>query len=263
MMEKNQLGKDEIEPRKEWGFAQLQQRVKDIYRQHDIECGYGPDTMLVKLSGSALALQKLLKKTPDNFASIDRNLANVFIWTATFANAGKLDIQEIMEKKFGQGCPHCKQMPCRLTIDEECIPLQFPSEEKNKIAPPSTLREWQQHLKKMYSNNFQGEIAKVLISTSSKLIEETIELLGSSYADLLRELKEVSFPDEMLPWESEIADVLAWAFAVSNCLGLKNGSYSVEKSLQEKYTEGCPYCKSPKCICKKEKTFIEGIKKTD
>lgn len=253
--------KIEREPPKGWGFSELQQRVKNIYEEHDIECGYGPDTMLVKLSGSALALQKLLKKTPNNFASIDRNLTNVFIWAATFANAGKLDLQGIMEKKFGQGCPHCQQMPCLLSKGEECNPPQFPSENKDKITPPSNLEEWQEHLKKMYSNNFQGEIAKALISTSSKLTEETIELSGSSYADILRELKEASFPDEMLPWESEIADVLAWAFAISNCLDLKNGSYSIRGSLQEKYKEGCSYCKSSKCVCTKAETFVDELKK--
>lgn len=251
----------ETEPSQEWGFEKLQQRVQDIYEKHDIECGYGPDIMLTKLSGSALSLQKLFKNTPDNFASIDRNLTNVFIWTATFANAGRLDLQKIMEEKFGQGCPHCRQMPCLLSKGEKCILPQFPSEQKKKITPPSNLAEWQEHLKKMYSNNFQGDIAKALISTSSKLTEETIELSGSSYTDILRELKEASFPDEMRPWESEIADVLAWAFAVSNCLDLKNGGYSVGKSLQEKYKDGCPYCKSLKCICRKAKTFIEELKR--
>lgn len=251
----------EVEPRERWGFSELQKRVANIYQEHDEECGYGPDTMLVKLSGNALALQKLLKRTPDNFASIDRNLTNVFIWTATFANAGKLDLQSIMEKKFGQGCPHCKQMPCLLSEGENCIPPQLPGPEKDKITPLSNLEEWQDHLKKMYSNNFQGDIAKALVFTSSKLIEESLELSGSSYSDILRELKEGSFQDEMLPWESEIADVLAWAFAISNFLDVKNGNYAAEKSIQAKYKEGCPYCKSPKCICAKAETFIAGLKK--
>ncbi|MBF8250199.1 MAG: hypothetical protein HW400_800 [Candidatus Levybacteria bacterium] len=253
----------EFEPGKEWGFSELQLRVKNIYEQHDLECGYGPDTTLIKLSVSALALQKLLKKAdnPDAFPSINRNLTNVFIWTATFANIADLDLQSIMEKKFGQGCPHCKQMPCLLAKGEKCIAPLLSTENKDMIVPPSNLEEWQKHLAKMYSNNLQGDIAKALTITSSKLIEESIELSGSSYADLLRELNEGSFQNEMLPWESEIADVLAWAFAISNCLDVKNGSYSAEKSLKEKYKDSCPYCKSPKCICKKEKTFIEELKK--
>jgi NTP pyrophosphatase (non-canonical NTP hydrolase) len=252
----------EAEPREKWGFSELQQRVTDIYQEHDKECGYGPDTMLIRLSTNALTLQKLLKNTPNNFGSINRNLTNVFIWTATFANAGGLDLQNIMEKKFGQGCPHCQQMPCLLSKKgEKCIPPQFPNKNKNIIIPPSNLDEWQLHLKKMYPNNYQGDITETLAFASSKLIEETIELSGSSYSDILRELKEASFPDEMLPWESEIADVLAWTFALSSSLDVKNGRYSAELSLKEKYKDGCPYCKSPKCICKKEKTFIEDLKK--
>lgn len=251
----------EIEPLREWGFSELQQRVRNIYELHDIKCEYGPDTMLAKISGSALALQKLLRKNPGDFESIDRNLTNVFIWTATFANRANFNLQEIMEEKFGQGCPHCKQMPCLLTKGEKCSPPQFESQEKPKLTPPSNMQEWQEHLKRMYSNNFEGDITKDTQFASSKLYEEAGELSGSSYLDILRELSEASFENiGMSPQESEIADVLAWAFAVSNCLDIQNGSYSAEKSLKEKYKNGCPYCTLPQCDCPKAKTFIEELK---
>ncbi len=71
----------------------------------------------------------------------------------------------------------------------------------------------------------------------------------------------------MKPWESKITDILAWCFGMANCLdkirntGGDYRGYSARASLDEKYKDGCPYCKRPKCICVKEKTFIEELKK--
>jgi len=97
---------------------------------------------------------------------------------------------------------------------------------------------------------------------SNKVLEEAGELIGSAYADIEKELKGVSF-DSILTssFKSEMADLIAWAMASANCLAVKNGQYSIEKSLKEKYKDGCPYCKSPTCVCSKAKTFIEELRK--
>lgn len=265
MVENNQQGKVEIEPRKEWGFAQLQQRVKDIYEQHDIECRYGPDTMLAKLVGNASTLEHTVRD-PNNFLFIDRSLTNVFIWTATFANKAGLNLQDILVKKSGQGCPHCKQMPCLLTKGKECKPTE-PFYERF-VKTPISLDAWQKHFAEMYSNNFKGDLQKFLKFSANKIALEIGELIGSSYKDIQQELQSVSFNDGMKPWESEIADILAWSFAMANCLDkMRNQEggcrgYSLEVSLEEKYKNSCPYCKSPKCVCAKAETFIDELKKT-
>lgn len=265
MVEKDQQGKVEIEPAREWGFAQLQQRVTDIYREHDIECGYGPDTMLAKLVGNASTLEHVVKD-PSNFLLIDRCLTNVFIWTATFANKAGLDLQDILAEKFGQGCPHCKQMPCLLTKGKECKTSE-PFYDR-LIETPISLNEWQKHFAEMYSNNFEGNLNNFLRFSASKIITEIGELIGSSYRDIQQELKSVSFNDDMKPWESEIADILAWCFAMANCLdkmrnqGGDYRGYSLEVSLEEKYKNGYSYCNSPKCICVKEKIFIDNLRET-
>lgn len=262
MVERNhQLRKVETETLKEWGFSELQQRVKDVYEEHDKECGYDPSTILAKLLGNATTLKQVTRKTPDDFSSIDRSLTNIFIWTATFADEANMDLGKILENKFGSGCPHCKQMPCLLAKGEECgKPLDWkPSPPSNN--PPRSLDQWQNHLEVMYPNNFIGDLAEILKKASGRVADEIGELIGSSYRDIEEELRAVSFQDDMQPWESEIADVIAWSFAVASCLRQTNVNYSAEQSLKEKYKEGCPYCKSPKCICPKAKTFIEELKK--
>jgi thiol-disulfide isomerase/thioredoxin len=267
MVEKDhQPGKTETEPRREWGFKELQERVRNIYQEHDIECGYGPSTMLAKLVGNASTLEHA-SKNPDDFILIDRSLTNVFIWTATFANKAGLDLQDILTEKFGQGCPHCKQMPCLLTKNQDCKPTKLFYE--RLFETPISIDEWQKHFAEMYSNNFTGDLKKFLKFSAGKIITEIGELIGSSYRDIQQDLGSVSFNDDMKPWESEIADILAWGFATANCLHkIRNQEedyrgYSLGAFLEEKYKDGCPYCKTPKCICKKEKTFIENLKKAE
>lgn len=264
MVEQNQQERPEIEPRKEWGFSELQQRVKDIYEQHDVECGYGPDTMLAKLVGNASTLEHAVRD-PNSFLFIDRSLTNVFIWTATFANKAELNLQDILVEKFGRGCPHCKQMPCLLTKGKECKPTEPFYERLFEV--PISLDQWQKHFAEMYSNNFEGNLNNFLKFSSDKIITEIGELIGSSYRDIQQELQSVSFNDDMKPWESEIADILAWSFAMVNCLDKMRSQggdckgYSLEVSLEKKYKNSCPYCKSPKCVCTKAETFIDELKK--
>lgn len=256
------LAKAEIEPRESWGFKQLQQRVNDIYTEHDEICGYGPDTMLAKLLGNSVTLAHVIRKTPDDFNTINRSITNVFIWAATVANAAGIDLQKVMEKQFGAGCPHCRQMPCLLTQGKTCEkPTTVDLQSKPYVLSPSSLNKWQEHLKKMYANNFQTDNIQTALSFSStRLAEEIGELIGSAYADIEKELNSVSFQTDINPFESEMADLFAWAFAVANCIEVKNGKYSIGDALKEKYDKGCPYCKSPQCICPKVKTLIESLR---
>lgn len=258
-----QLRKVETESSKEWGFSELQQRVRNIYQEHDIECGYGPDTMLAKLLGNSVTLKQVIRKTPQDFDSINRSITNVFIWAATVANASGVNMQEVMEKQFGHGCPHCGQMPCLLTQGGKCEkPTTENKSEKKDFQPPSSLNEWQKHFRTLYSNNFDlNNIQSSLRNASIRLTEETGELVASAYEDIEREIKLVSFQTDILPFEAEMADLLAWAMAVANSLDIELDGFSLEKSLKEKYESGCPYCKSPKCICPKAKTFMEELKK--
>ncbi len=178
----------EPESWRKWGFKELQQRVGNIYQEHDTVCGYGPDTMLAKLLGNASTLEHAAKD-PNNFFLIDRSLTNVFIWATTFANKAGLDLQDILAEKFGQGCPHCKQMPCLLTKGQECKPNE-PFYER-LLETPTSLDEWQNHFAEMYSNNFKGDLNNFLKFSASKIITEIGELTGSSYRDTHKELESV------------------------------------------------------------------------
>lgn len=241
----------------EWGLDKLQGRVADIYETHDRMCGYEPADMLGKLQGNIINLSQFLRHDLE-FSHVDRALTNVVIWTATFANAAEVNVQNVLSEKFGSGCPHCYQMPCLLTTGAECkIPEGVTSRPVAENVP-QTIDDWQTHLGIMYrndypNNEFSLEAAR---KVSLRILEEAAELVAASYSDVQAEQQLASFDDGMKPWESEIADVLAWSFALANGLKLRNG-YSLGKSLQEKYAKGCFYCGLPQCGCTRTKTFIK------
>ncbi|MHC4840623.1 MAG: MazG nucleotide pyrophosphohydrolase domain-containing protein [Planctomycetota bacterium] len=39
--------------------------------------------------------------------------ADVFAWLATMASIANVDLEEVSEARYGQGCPRCKAMPCK------------------------------------------------------------------------------------------------------------------------------------------------------
>jgi NTP pyrophosphatase (non-canonical NTP hydrolase) len=38
--------------------------------------------------------------------------ADVLAWLATLANIAGIDLDQAVQKKYGQGCPDCGQVPC-------------------------------------------------------------------------------------------------------------------------------------------------------
>ena len=250
---------------KTWGFYELQTRVVDIYEAHDRECGYGPDTMIVKLLGNAEVLKRIARRKPDDIQALDQALTNVLIWTATFANAARTPIQSILLEKYGNGCQRCRQIPCVMTHGQECVDSpNFLGTKPEKT--PESLGEWQAHLAAIYPNNFLQGADEALKMTTERVLDEIVELASSTHQDIERELSPLSrhrnHEDKAFPWKGEIADVLAWSFGVAEVLRRRtNGEYSVETSLKEKYSESCPYCKHPQCGCPKEVTVIDDLSK--
>lgn len=220
--------------------------------------------MLVKLLGNTLALKKAIERNPDSIEVMDRHLTNVFIWTATVANCSHLDLFRAISEKYALGCPRCHHFPCLLAQDQVCERNDLPWGNLPGVIP-TRLDGWQEHLAKMYPNNFTASPLGSLKFAASKLYEEVGELISSTDPRIKEEVGIFSHhdtPDDSLePWRGEIADVLAWSFAVAEGLKRLTGDYSIERSLREKYSNGCWYCKSQKCICPKETTLLGELYK--
>ena len=246
-----------------WRFYELQTTTRDIYEAHDQECGYGPDTMLVKLLGNAEFLKKVARKNPENTDALDRALTNVFIWTATVANRAQTRLDYVLMEKYGDGCQRCKQIPCLIAQDKDCVDAEnfLPT---NPPPIPQSINEWQKHLASIYPNNFANGPLQALKFASERLQEEVSELISSTHRDVERELSPYSRyqnnEERTFPWKGEISDVLAWGLGVAEAIRRLTGEeYSLEDSLKEKYNDGCPYCHTAQCHCPREVTIIEEL----
>lgn len=38
--------------------------------------------------------------------------ADVLAWLATLANSAGIDLEAVVQRKYGSGCPGCRQVPC-------------------------------------------------------------------------------------------------------------------------------------------------------
>lgn len=258
-----QSPRHELEPTERWSFTHLQERVEDIYGEHDRQFGYGPERAIAKLQANAGALADNLEKGKFVQETIDRQLTNILIWTATFANQTGTSIGEVMEAKYGEGCPHCKGIPCVCKSgDQQPWKAWF----EGTISKESSISSWQRQLGFIYPNNFSDiqRLNQKLAFAAQRIVDEAIELNASCYEDTLADLMQSSFQDNMNPVESELADVIAWTLAVANGLRIKLGDYSLEQVLIDKYKKGCPenYCGKPKCECPKEISVIDTLKAT-
>ena len=253
----------EFEAVKRWDFSFLQRRVGEIYEQHDEECGYTADTMATKLLSNAFTLNRIIERDPENIEDIERSLTNVIIWTVTLANYGRLDLHDPLSEKFSKGCPRCHQMPCNLAIGEKCIKDESTPWGNIPENPPLTIDQWQNHLLRLYPNNFQGTPQENLQETSSRLMFEIVELITSTEPSVQEEDNRLSQHDVagsiLEPWRGEFADVLAWGIAVGLALNGKAGHFSLEESLRTEYENGCPFCKSPQCQCRKDTTMLDQL----
>lgn len=249
----------------DWGFAELQGAIDLTYKEHNEASGYGPDTMFAKLVGNTVTLSKAIRKETIDFETVDRALVNVFTWTTSIANEAHLSLSEVISEKFSQGCPRCHNNPCSLAHDEPCEKTDKPFGGEPNLL--SSLNGWQDYFASLYPNNYRGEPSQVLRQCASRLFEEVGELLSSTHPDIERDQNSLSHHDlqndSHFPWRGEFADVLAWSFAVAESVKKLKGNYSVGKSLQEKYSSGCPYCHNLSCSCPREITVIDELSRME
>ena len=45
--------------------------------------------------------------------NLRHEFADVFAWLTTLASIANVDLQQVAEERYGQGCPRCKAIPCK------------------------------------------------------------------------------------------------------------------------------------------------------
>ena len=89
-------------------LAQLQQVIHDIYDAKDRQRGVEGTFMwfMEEVGELSSALRS------DDREELAAEFADVLAWLATIANIVDIDLEQAVQKKYGQGCPGCQQTPC-------------------------------------------------------------------------------------------------------------------------------------------------------
>ena len=91
-----------------FSLAQLQQVIRETYDSKDRRRGVEGTFMwfMEEVGELASALRSgSVKEQGEEFA-------DVLAWLATLANNVGVDLEEVVQAKYGAGCPGCRQNPC-------------------------------------------------------------------------------------------------------------------------------------------------------
>ena len=87
------------------GFQQL---IEQIYFERDKERGV-PGTLLWFVEEVGELVRAIRRGERDN---LEEEFADVYAWLATLASLHGIDLAQIGQHKYGEGCPRCQQKPC-------------------------------------------------------------------------------------------------------------------------------------------------------
>jgi len=89
-------------------LTDLQKLIETMYSSKDQARGVDGTFMWLMEEVGELAAA-LREGPPEELAA---EFADVLAWLATIANVANVDLQAAVLKKYGTGCPGCKQMVC-------------------------------------------------------------------------------------------------------------------------------------------------------
>lgn len=96
-------------------LGQLQERIRELYGEKDSRRGVEGTFMwfLEEVGELAGALRGGTHE--------ERTLefADVLAWLATLANGVGVNLDDAIERKYGTGCPGCRQVPCACALAEK------------------------------------------------------------------------------------------------------------------------------------------------
>jgi NTP pyrophosphatase (non-canonical NTP hydrolase) len=89
-------------------IGEFQKQIEAIYYERDSARGLaGTHMWFCEEVGE---LTRALRR--DKKEELEGEFADVLAWLSTLASIAKIDLEEAVRKKYGQGCPRCRATPC-------------------------------------------------------------------------------------------------------------------------------------------------------
>jgi NTP pyrophosphatase (non-canonical NTP hydrolase) len=90
-------------------LREFQKRIEEIYFEKDKARGI--EATYMWFAEEVGELTRALRRDDDR-ANLEEEFADVLAWLSTLASIRGVDLEEVARKKYGEGCPYCKAVPC-------------------------------------------------------------------------------------------------------------------------------------------------------
>ncbi len=104
-----------------WSLYQWQNHLEKLYGEQNRGPNRGPKDVLLQIFGEVTELLEVAEDAP--LYSIDtlirlfsEELSDVLAWTIGFANLFGINLEEMVDKIYGNGCPACSKPSCKCPI---------------------------------------------------------------------------------------------------------------------------------------------------
>jgi len=90
-------------------LSEFQKRIEEIYFEKDKARGI--DATYMWFAEEVGELTRAIRRNNDR-ANLEEEFADVLAWLSTLASIRGIDLEAAAKKKYGDGCPYCKAVPC-------------------------------------------------------------------------------------------------------------------------------------------------------
>ncbi len=92
-------------------ISEFQKLIEDLYYEKDSSRGRDRTFMWFTEEVGELARAMVRPKDEDG-TNLREEFADVFAWLATLASLEGISLEEVVQEKYGKGCPKCEANPC-------------------------------------------------------------------------------------------------------------------------------------------------------
>ena len=94
------------------GLGEFQRKIEAIY--FDKDNGRGIEGTWLWFSEEVGELARAVRRD-DDAKNLEEEFADVLAWLSSLASIKGVDLEQAVARKYGDGCPYCRQTPCGCT----------------------------------------------------------------------------------------------------------------------------------------------------
>lgn len=166
-----------------------------------------------------------------NVEKMKTNLLIAFSWMMAVANRLRIDVEDVVWKRFPAKCSYCGQAPCQCKIIKSKNKAKF---FRDIASRPGTLAGFQRLFQLIYPAE-----SRSLFEAGVHLAEEMGEMSEAAHCFLGEHQKK-----QFEQIEVELADYVSCVFGVAN-----SAKIDIAKELEKFYRKNCHECHKAPCEC--------------